>query len=539
VAKPEAAAPNVARAGGIMMASLLLSRVLGYARQIIIAGLFGQTVLTDAYVISFSIPDVIFYLVAGGALSSAFIPVFTEYLTNDKEDEAWHIFSALATLMTLIIGGFVVLAWIFTPQISAMVAPGKMQDPTAAAQILPLISFMGRIVLPAQLAFFLGGLMFGTLYAKGKFGVPGLGPNIYNIGIIIGAIVVSKFVTPGVVGMSWGALIGAFAGNIVVPIFAMKKIGAKFRPNLDTKHPGVRKVFKLMIPVVLGLSLPGVYTIIMRAYGSYYNHEGVNSALEMANQLMQAPLAIFGQSMALAVFPALSQYFAQGRMDMFRSQLSGTVRTTLFLGVPSAMILGFAAYPIVEAMLQHGAFGPDDTARTAIALQTFAVGIAAWCLHPVMMRGWFAIQKSLPPTIMGTGATVIFVGGCAWVTKMHLPYQYLPLVGSITSIILIIVLIATLAKQIGGFDVKGVVATFGKALLASIPTTLIFAGLMHLWAITGRHGGKFVLLLSILLLAGIAAWVYYLFAKLLKMPEVTYFDRMTARITKKNQPADG
>lgn len=532
------AAPNVSRAGGIMMASLLLSRVLGYARQIIIAGIFGQTVLTDAYFISFSIPDLIFYLVAGGALSSAFIPVFTEYLSTDREDEAWHIFSSLVTLMTLIIGALVVVAWVFTPQISGLVAPGKLQDPTAAAHILPLISFMGRIVLPAQLAFFLGGLMFGTLYAKGQFGVPGLGPNIYNVGIIIGAVVISRFVSPGVVGMSWGALIGAFAGNIVVPVIAMRKMGAKFRPVIDTRHPGVRKVFRLMIPVVLGLSLPGVYTIIMRAYGSMYNIDGVNSALETANQLMQAPLAIFGQSMALAVFPALSQYFAQNRMDLFRAQLMGTIRTTLFLGVPSAAILGFAAYPIIEAMLQHGQFGPDDTARTAIALQTFAVGIAAWCLHPVMMRGWFAIQKSVAPTVMGTGATAIFVGLCAWVIHQGLPYQYLPLMGSITSIILLIVLMATIARQIGGFDGKGVATTFLKAALASIPTTAIFAGLMHLWAMTGRPGGKFMLLISILFLGAISAWVYYLFARLLKMPEVKYFDRAAARL-KKNQPAEG
>ncbi len=517
-----------------MMLSLLLSRVLGYIRTIVIGATFGQNAFTDAYFVSFSIPDLIFYLVAGGALSSAFIPVFTEYLSTDREDEAWSIFSTLATLMTLIIGALIVVAWIITPQIAAMTAPGIYKSPEEAQQMLPLITMMGRIILPAQLAFFLGGLMFGTLYAKQSFGVPGLGPNIYNIGIIIGAVVISHFVTPGVVGMSWGALGGAFLGNVIVPLFAMRALGAKFRPRIDIHHPGVKKVFRLMLPVVLGLSLPGVYTIIMRAYGSYYV-DGVNSALESANFLMQAPLAIFGQSMALAAFPALSQFFAQGRMDMFRQQISSTLRTTLFLAVPSAMALGFAAFPIVEAMFQHGRITPADTARTAMALQGFSVGIAAWCLHPVVMRGWFSIHKTAPPIVMGTIATAVFLGLCEVVKLLKLPYPYLPLAGSITAILLIIVLLFTLSKEIEGIDGKGLASTFFKSLIASIPMTLVLAGLLHLWAMTGRPGGKIALLAGILLLAAVAGWVYYFAAKLLKMPETKYFDRAFARLNRRSK----
>ncbi|MCC7229906.1 MAG: hypothetical protein IT203_05895, partial [Fimbriimonadaceae bacterium] len=309
--------PNVARAGGIMMLSLLLSRVLGLVRDAIIAGKFGSNGFTDSYRLAFSIPDLLFFLIAGGALSSAFSPVFSEYLHTEREEEAWHIFSVVTTLMSLLVIVFIIFAWIFATPLSHAIAPGK------SAEWIPYIVQMSRIVLPAQFAFFIGGLMFGTLYAHQRFAVPGLGPNIYNIGIIFGAVVISAFVTPGVVGMSWGALVGAFVGNLLIPYLAMRQIGVRYKFSLDIKHSGVRKVFKLMLPVVLGLSLPGVYALIMQAFGSYYP-DGVNTYLEYANKLMQAPLGIFGQSLAIAVFPALSQFFAQKQMDAYRNQLTST-----------------------------------------------------------------------------------------------------------------------------------------------------------------------------------------------------------------------
>ena len=246
------------------MISLLLSRVLGLVRDAIVLGKFGADGVTDAYFQSFKIPDLLFFLIAGGALSSAFIPVFSEYLHTEREGEAWHIFSVVTTFMSLLVVGFIAIAWIFATPLSHLIAPGTEPD------FIPYIVQKSRIVLPAQYAIFIGGIMFGTLYANQRFSVPGLGPNIYNLGIIFGALVISTFVVPGQMGLSWGALLGAFAGNIVIPYLAMRHIGVQFRPSLNLKHPGVKKVFKLMLPVVLGLSLPGVYALIMTAFGSYY-----------------------------------------------------------------------------------------------------------------------------------------------------------------------------------------------------------------------------------------------------------------------------
>ncbi|MCH8980220.1 MAG: murein biosynthesis integral membrane protein MurJ, partial [Armatimonadetes bacterium] len=166
--------PNVAKAGLIMVASLFLSRVLGLVRDMVISARFGQDGLTDAYYASFQVPDILFYLIAGGALSSAFIPVFTEYLHTDREEEAWHIFSVVITVMSVVVGAFIAFAWVYAEPLVGLMAPGLPADS------IPVAAQMSRILVPAQYAFFIGGVMLGTLYARQVFSVPGLAPNVYN-----------------------------------------------------------------------------------------------------------------------------------------------------------------------------------------------------------------------------------------------------------------------------------------------------------------------------------------------------------------------
>ena len=521
--------PNVAKAGGIMMISLFLSRVLGLIRESITNAQFGQTIYTDAYNTSFQIPDLLFFLIAGGALSSAFIPVFSEYLHTEREDEAWHIFSSVVTIMTLLIVGFVVVAWIFAPQLTTIVAGGM--DPSAH----PLVTTMSRILLPAQIAFFVGGLLFGTLYARQVFSVPGLGPNIYNIGIIFGAVVLSTMFTPGVIGMSWGALIGAFLGNIIVPLFVLRHLGATYRFSLDTKHPGVRKVFKLMLPVVLGLSLPAVYAMIVRYYGTVYP-AGTVSALDAGNKLMQVPLGIFGQSLAIGVFPALSQFFAQGKMDMFRDQLGKTLRTVLYLAMPASAFLICLPREIIEVLFQHGAFTAADTARTVPAVQMFAIGVSFWCMQPVLMRAFFSIQNSVTPIILGTITSAVFLALSYGSVSLGLDYPALPLAGSISAIVLAAMLMVAIRKAVGAFDIAGLLKTGALTALASA-----VSGLAALGTLSSIRGTVLwtSLPLKIATFAGVvllAAWLYFFMTRLMKLPESDIIARAMNRL-RKSPPA--
>ncbi len=514
--------PTAAKAGGIMVASLFLSRVLGFVRDMVITARFGQDALTDAYYASFQIPDLLFYLIAGGALSSAFIPVFSEYLHTDREEDAWKVFSVVITVMSAVVLAFIALSWVFAEPLVYVVAPNIPQES------VPLVAHMSRILVPAQYAFFIGGVMLGTLYARKVFTVPGLAPNIYNIGIIVGALVVSNVVVPGVVGMSWGALVGAFVGNIIIPLLVIRKMGAKFTLSFDTKHEGVRKVFKLMLPVVLGLSLPGVFAWILRAFASAYP-EGILSAMEQSNRLMQAPLGVFGQALALAAFPVLSQFFAQGKMDAFADQINRSLRTVVFLSMPVAVLFVVVPGPIVEALYLRGSFTAADAANTSEALRMFGIGVAAWCVQPVLMRAYFSVQKTWPPVVMGTLTTGVFALVSWMLVRSGFGFQALPIAASVAAVFLAVLMLGTVHRGVCRLDLAGIGRTALGSLVAGLVASGFAWGALRLAAPLGGRGANFGLLAVLAFVLLCAAWVYYFVARLMKMPETDTLARAMKR----------
>src|SRR5690348_3979527 len=240
---------RIAGATAIMMAAILASRLLGLVRNAVIAHQLGQKFEADVYTGAFQIPDLLFYLIAGGALSSSFIPVFTEKITHGKDDEGWHVFSTVACIMFMVISAFIVLGEIFATPLTHLAA-------NLSGEKLAMCVPLTRIILPAQICFFLGGLLMGVQYSKNRFKIPALGPIIYNLGIIFGAVVLFRRL--GLPGMMWGALIGAILGNFALQLWAVKREGMVFRISFDIAHPDVVKVWKLMLPVVLGVALPQV-----------------------------------------------------------------------------------------------------------------------------------------------------------------------------------------------------------------------------------------------------------------------------------------
>lgn len=520
--------PNVGRASAFMMLMLLLSRVLGLVRDSVMTAQFGRGELTDAYILAFQIPDLLFFLIAGGALSSSFIPVFSEYLHTDREKEAWHIFSSVVTVMSL--GLFLIIGMAYW-QTDALV---RMITSPEKAELFPLIAKMSQILLPAQFAFFIGGLMFGTLYAKQRFVAPGLGPNVYNIGIILGAIALPQFFQPGIMGMAWGALLGAVVGNFIIPLFIVSRLGgANYRPVIDLKHPGVRKVFKLMLPVVLGLSLPGVYAMIMRYFGSGYS-DGIVTSLDLSNKLMQAPLGVFGQSLAIGVFPALSQFFAQQRMDLFREQVVKTCRTTLYLSMPVAGVLAVLASDVVAFLYQRGSFTAADGQTVVECLVLFCIGIPAWCLHPVLMRAYFSMQNSGKPIVIGTLTTFVFAAIAFALQQTPLTYRALPLASSIAAIGMVIVMLIALQRDSGGLDLASVVRALGQCLVATLGV-IAACGLALLIPIDqlARESRNLTGGLRFALVGLVSVWVYYWVTQRMGMPETETLRRAMKRLDRR------
>jgi putative peptidoglycan lipid II flippase len=508
-----------------MMISLLLSRVLGLVREIVMAHMFGVGAQVDAFTLAFMVPDFLFFAIAGGALSSAFIPVFSEYLHTKRESEAWHIFSSVATIMSAVVLGFITLSWVFAEPFTRLLSGGIPEE------LIPLIVEMTRILLPAQFAFFIGGLMFGTLYARQAFAIPGLGPNVYNLGLIFGAVILGGVLKLGVVGMAWGALIGAIIGNLIIPLFVMRGLGSRYSVSFDVKHPGVKKVFQLMAPVVLGLSLPGVYDMITRYFGTFY-HEGVNSALKYGNVLMQAPLGVFGQSLAIAVFPALAQFYAQERMDMYRSQLSSTIRTVLYLTMPVCALFVVGAEPVVAAIYQSGEFTHADVLAVSDILRILALGIWAWCLHPVLMRGFFAVQTTVLPIALGTSTTVLFVL-LILALRPTMGYLALPTASSISAVFLVIAMMTAVQSKVGALDIKGILTTGGKSLVASLAFAAVTFGILISPLGRIEANGKLAAVFLLLLISVPGAWLYYFITKAMGMPESDTISRAMDRLAKR------
>lgn len=522
-------APNVGRASAIMGSSIFISRILAIVRDSILAAKFGRNALTDSYLYAFQIPDLLFFLIAGGALSSAFIPVFSEYLHTNKKEDAHKVYHSVSTIMATILVVIVGLVWIFTEQILHV-----MLDKSALAANEQLIATMSRILLPGQIAFFLGGLMFGVLYSHQRFSIPALGPNVYNIGIILGALVISHFVSPGITGMAWGALIGAIIGNLIIPYAAMRQLGIPTRISFDVKHPGVKKVFRLMLPVILGLSLPGVYALIMRQFGSGFD-KGIVTSLDLSNKLMQAPLGVFGQSFAIAIFPALSQFYAHKQMGAYRAQIEKTMRTAIYISVPIAFIMGFLSHDIITTLFSYGKFAESDPSSVILSLTLFSFGIPAWCLHPILMRGYFAMQQTVKPIVLGTVTTVLFVGLCLTLPKTGLEWRALPIASSISAIFLAILMTSTLTKDAGGLKVDYILAGVVKSICSALPMGILMWIVTKMIPVTHAQGliPHLISAVRLLSLTMIGFVIYYQITKAWGMQESATISRAVSKLSRK------
>ncbi len=393
--------PSVSRAAAIVVGATLLSRVLGLVRDIILAHQLGATADGDVYTAAFKVCDLLMYLVAGGALSSTFIPVFKEYLHQNKERQAWQAFSIVTTVTAIVAVLFVLLAEVFTPTFVHLNNTGYTPD--QIARTIPLV----RIILPAQIFFMVGGLLMGTLNARGQFLIPALGPSIYNLGIIFGAAVLYPLGL-GLPGLMWGALLGAFIGNFALQVVPVLRLGMRYRPSLAVLHPGAVKVWRMMLPIVLGVSLPNVDQLITGNFASDLP-VGSQAAIVFATRMMLIPIGVFAQAMGIAILPTMASQAAAKQRRAFRATTNKALRTILFLTVPSSALLFLLAQPVVVFLLQSGRFTPAATLMTASALRFYSLGIFAWSAQAILTRGFYALQDSRTPVISGSIMTMLFV----------------------------------------------------------------------------------------------------------------------------------
>lgn len=532
---------RIAGASGFLMIAVLLSRVLGLVREHVISTRFGQGVETDIYTAAFTVPDLIFFLIAGGGLSTAIIPTFTQYMNEGRKKEAWRIFKVVALFTTYVIGALILIGELLAPMLVHRTSPGFTPDEVDRCVGLT------RILLPAQICFFLGGLMMGVLQTRNDMRGQAYGPLIYNLGIIFGGIVLTHYMPKGneIAGLCWGAVGGAVLGNLALQWWLVRRMGGKWSttPLRELlQEPGVREgalqVWRMMLPILLGVALPQVSVLMNRYYASTLD-KGTMSALNRANQLMQVPLGVFGQAVSIAILPTLAAQFVKKDMKAIRRTTNFGLRFILFLTVPCSVMMIVLAVPLVQLALQGGRYTTADSVTAATALCFYSIGIMAWSAQSLISRAFYSMKDTKTPVIVGTVVTfLIFVPLNPLFLKMGMGYRGLALATSISATINMFALFVLLRRRLRGILGGQLLASVAKIGIASAVMGLVSGYLyrhtpnyaevqaveralaQHLPAPTLPHVVLHALQ-ALLLCSGAGLLIYLVFALLLRMDEIS------------------
>lgn len=449
---------RIAAATGIVMASVLLSRVLGFFREWTVAHQIGSSGVTDAYYAAFTLPDFLNYLIAGASLSVTFIPVFSKFVAENNEEEGWRVFSTVVTVMGLAVVALVLLGEIFAAHIARWIAPGF--DPAERDRVI----FLTRLMLPAQICFYEGSILSAVQYAKGQFIIPSLAPLIYNIGIILGGIVLSSRI--GITGFAVGVLAGAIAGNFLLQIYGAYRAGARFSPNFTVRHPGFILFLKLSVPIMLALSLSFADDWIIRWFGSYLQPASI-TWLSYGKTLMRVPLGLVGQAIGVASFPILAQLYSEKKFDDLNRILNSTFKGLILLLLPISAFTIAQSLPLVHLVFAHTRLHASDMQATAQTLAYFSIGLFAWGAQYILARGFYATHDTITPAIVGTVMTALTVP-LYWVLVRREQHIGLALASSFGIIAYTIVLFILLNRRTKNREQGSLLIFFAKVAVASV-----------------------------------------------------------------------
>ncbi len=445
-------------ATALMMVSVLASRFIGFARDVIIAAQHGATEATDAYYSAFILPDVLAYFLAGGTLSITFIPLFSGYLARGDEEGGWRLFSTIATGVGLLVLLGTIVGEIFAPQLVPLVVPGFK------GEALALCIRMTRIVLPNMMCFAIGGLLQATLLSKERFGWVALSPVAYSVCLVGGGVILGPWV--GVEGFAWGALVGAIVGPLLIPALAVRN-SLRYRPRFDFGSAGFREYLWLAVPLMLGATLISVDEWLLKGFGSFLD-EGTVSWLQNARRLMLVPVAILGQAVGQAALPFLTRLYAQGKHEQLAQTLTDAMRNLAFWALIASGGLVVLARPAVFAAYRRYEFSVADADGTALLLVGFALGIAAWSVQSLIVRGFYARKNTLEPMIIGTAVAAVAVP-IYWGFGDWLGGFGLSLASTLGITLNTVVLTVAFRYRHAPVSLRRIAASAGRALIAVVP----------------------------------------------------------------------
>jgi putative peptidoglycan lipid II flippase len=460
--RDEARASGIAAAAALLAASVLLSRVLGFAREALLAYRVGATGHADAYYAAFQLPDLLNHLLAGGALSIAFLPLYTKVRTEQGEDAASRLLAVVLGTLGAIAAAATALLWMAAEPAIALQFPRFGADDQALAVRLT------RIVLPAQIFFVAGGIVQVPLLARGRFIAAAVAPLLYNAGIIAGGLLLAPQL--GVEGFSWGALAGAIAGPFAVPWLDARRrvrVRARFAP-LD---PAFRRYLWVAAPLLFGQTLLTVDEWYGRWFGGLVG-EGVIAQLSYARKLMLVPVAVVGQAVGAAALPTLAQLHAAAKHAELDRVVLGSLRATGAFGVLAAGFAFALASPLVRTVYRHGAFTAADATAVAGLLAVLALAMPAWVTQQIASRAFYARGDTWRPMLLGTVISLLAIP-LYWTLGRHFGAAGLAWAGVVGMSVNTLATLALARRLHGGPPLAPLATTLLRASVVAVAAAVV------------------------------------------------------------------
>jgi putative peptidoglycan lipid II flippase len=383
---------RVSAAAALLAGSVLLSRLLGLARDMVLSLRVGAGLEADAYNAAFQLPDLLNYFLVGGALSIAFVPLWTRTRSRDGEDAANRLLATVLGSLGFAVTAATLALFLWAPELVAL----QFSHFTPEQQALT--TRLTRIVLPGQVFFVCGGVIQAVLMAKGRFAAQAAAPLVYNLGIIAGGLLLAP--TIGVDGFAWGALVGAAAGPFLLPLLDARG-RVPLRVRVAPFDPDFVGYLAVAAPLMMGVTLLTVDEWYGRWFGQLAG-TGTIAVLAYARRLMLVPVSVVGQSVATAALPTLSRLWSEGRREELDRLVLQTLKAGIGLGLLGGALTWALSGPLVRLIYQRGAFGPDDTARVAAALHVYAFAVPAWIAQQIAVRPFYARGDTWRPMLLGT-----------------------------------------------------------------------------------------------------------------------------------------
>ena len=476
---------QIAKAATLVMVLTIVSRVLGLVRQMVIGAMFGTSGNLDTYLAAARIPEMIFLVITGGALGSAFIPAFADHLARKDRAGAWRLASAVINVALIVVTAVAGLTALFAPAlVRTVLAPGFA--PRQQAFTASLL----RLMLVTPVIFGVSGIVMGALNAHQHFLLPALAPSVYNLSIIGGALLLGPRL--GVSGMALGTVVGAVL-HLLVQVPGLVRHGARYVPTLGLHDPSVREVGRLMAPRVLGTAITQLNFVVNNSLASTMG-EGAVSAINYAWLLMLLPQGIFAQAVGIAAFPTFAGQAARGERAEMRSTLTATLRAVFFLSLPATVGLVVLARPLVGLLFERGAFEATSTEAVAWALGFYALGLVGHAGLEIVARAFYALHDT---------ATPVWVGGLAMGLNVALsltlpevfrtagwpPHAGLALANSAATLLELAALSVLIRRRLGGLEDRRTLRACARSVLAALAMGAALVG----WQIALPHAGALVL----------------------------------------------